>query len=178
MAKIVAKDEVSVLLSSSPDKSVSKLADDARLVQALTNVLNATLEIAEELPQTKGQLALTIAKKGHAVASVGSSVGSSSKNLEAANMVAGQTLKTIGLVKVAGMTPAKAATFITFAMAEKIALAAGLAEFDKCKTAVASLAATSGLAVLGSASGVGAVIGALAVASDAFNVYAQCYGEK
>ena len=163
------------LLKSNSEKKLSSLADDTALVASLTAVFNASLEIAEEFPQTKGELATAIAKKGLAVSGV-AATASGSKGLELANFAAGQTLKSIGLLKIAGMTPAKASMFITLTMAEKVVSAAGMAEIDKCKMAVATLALSTGAGafVCVGSLGIGCIAGAIAVAADAFNVYGQC----
>lgn len=164
-----------VLLKRSSQKNVSSLADDTALVSSLTAVLNASLEIAEEFPQTKGELATAIAKKGLAVSGV-AATASGSHGLELANFAAGQTLKSIGLLKIAGMTPAKAGVFMTLTMAEKVVSAASLAQLDKCKMAVATLALSTGAGafVCVGSLGVGCIAGAIAIAGDAFNVYGQC----
>ena len=174
----ISRAETMAVLQTSPDNKVSNLAKDAALVKALTDVFNATLEIAEEFPQTKGELATLVARKSVSV--IDFAAGSTgSKSLEYGSMAASQTLKTIGLLRVASLTPTKAAGYITLSVAEKIVLAAGLAEIDKCKMAITSLGLTMGSSTLvcaGSA-GIGCVAGAIAVAADAFNVYGQCHGD-
>lgn len=171
----VAASETCSLLQSCSNDSVARLAKDAELVTALTAVLNASLEIAAEFPETKGQLALAVAKKGLAVSHVGA-VTSQSRSLEMANLAAGQTLKSLGLVKVAGFTPAKASMYITLTMAEKVVSAAGVANLDKCRMAIASLALSTGAGgfVCVGSLGIACIAGAIAVAADAFNVYGQC----
>ena len=171
----VTKTQTRDLLKSNSDKKLSSLADDTALVASLTAVFNASLEIAEDFPQTKGELVTAIAKKGLAVSGV-AATASGSKGLELANFAAGQTLKSIGLLKVAGFTPAKASMFITLTMAEKVVSAAGIAEIEKCKMAVATLALSTGAGafVCVGSLGIGCIAGAIAVAADAFNVYGQC----
>lgn len=163
------------LLQAHPDGVVSNMAHDAELVTALTAVLNASLDIADEFPQTKTELATAIAKKSVAISGVAASAAGS-KNLELANFAASQTLKTIGLTKIAGMTPARASMFITLTMAEKVVSAAGLGQLDKCHMAIATFTVSAGagsFACVGTL-GIGCIAGALAVAADAFNLYAQC----
>lgn len=171
----VTKTQTRDLLKSNSDKNLSSLANDTALVASLTAVFNASLEIAEDFPKTKGELATAIAKKGLAVSGA-AATASGSKGLELANFAAGQTLKSIGLLKIAGLTPAKASMFITLTMAEKVVSAAGLAEIDKCKMAVATLALSTGAGafVCVGSLGIGCIAGAIAVAADAFNVYGQC----
>jgi len=163
------------LLQTNPNVAISSMARDAELVTALTAVLNVSLEIAEEFPRTKTELATALAKKSIALSSVAANA-SGSKNLELANFAASQTLKTIGLTKIVSMTPARATAFITLTMAEKVVSAAGLGQLDKCHMAVATLTVSGSagtVACIGSL-GIGCIAGALAVAADAFNWYAQC----
>ena len=63
----VTKSQTRDLLKSNPDKKLSSLANDTALIASLTAVFNASLEIAEEFPQSKAELAGAIAKKGLAV---------------------------------------------------------------------------------------------------------------
>jgi len=173
--------EVQLLLITSPDRNVSRLARDTALVKALTKVLNATLDIAKDSPKNGRDLALLAAKKAAAVSGVAEKA-TGSKELKAANFVAIQALKTVGLTKIAGMSPAKASIYISLVMAEKVVAAAGMGQFDKCKLALASLSATTGAGALACFStgaftlGIGCAVGAIAVAADAFDWYGQCYG--
>ena len=173
--------EVQLLLTTSPDRNVSRLARDTALVKALTKVLNATLDIAKDSPKNGRDLALLAAKKAAAVSGVAEKA-TGSKELKAANFVAIQALKTVGLTKIAGMSPAKASIYISLVMAEKVVAAAGMGQFDKCKLALASLSATTGAGALACFStgaftlGIGCAVGAIAVAADAFDWYGQCYG--
>lgn len=171
----ITSQQTRTLLQNSADHGVSRLANETELVVALTAVFNASLEIAENFPRTRGELAMATSKKLLAVSAVATK-GTSSTYLEASTFVAGQTLKTMGLVKIAGMTPARAATYITLTMAEKVVSAAGMAQISKCKMAIASLTLTTGAGafVCVGSLGIGCIAGAIAVAADAFNVHGQC----
>lgn len=172
--------EIAVLLKVCPDKKTSDFSKDTSLVKALTKVLNATLEIAKDQPKSGATLTMDMAETGLAMSSMVEKT-TESKNLKAANFVGTQTLKTIGLTKLVGMPPAKASIYLTLAMTEKVVSAAGLAGFSKCKMAIASLSATvgtGGMACFASGAftmGIGCVVGAIAIAADAFDAYDQCY---
>lgn len=175
--------EVCLLLEKCSDKKTSALSKDTALVKSLTKVLNASLDIAKDQPKDSASLAIALSKKGLAVSGV-AATATGSNELKAVNFAATQTLKTIGLTKLAGMTPSKASIYLTFTMAEKVVSVAGLAELDKCKVAIASLTATSGMGALTCFSsgaftmGIGCVAGAIAIAADAFDVYGVCYGQR
>jgi hypothetical protein len=172
--------EVCLLLETCPDKRTSGLSKDTALVKSLTKVLNATLDIAKDPPKDGTSLAMALSKKGLSMSGV-AATATGSKELKAANFVATQTLKTIGLTKLAGMTPAKASIFLTLTMAEKVVSAAGLGDFDKCKMAIASLSVTTGAGAMTCFAtgaftvGIGCVAGAIAIAADAFDAYGKCY---
>lgn len=178
----IAEAETKNMLRISNDPEVRALAHDTAIVKALTGVFTASLEIAEEFPRTKGDIFRALSKKTLSLSEVAEQA-SSSKGLQVANFMATQSLKTIGLTKLFGMTPGKAGAYLTLTMAEKVVSAAGLAEISKCKMAVASLATTTGSGALVCFStgaftlGIGCVAGIIAVAADAFNVYGQCHGD-
>lgn len=138
-----------------------------------TKYVNATLEMAAEPPRTRGQLALALAKKGMPVLGMAEEV-TDSVAFRATNFIGGQMMSSIGLAKVATMTPTRAGVFITLTLAEKVTGAAGFAQLDKCKVAIASLATTTGLTAVAAPTGIGAVVGAIAIAAEAFNVVGQC----
>jgi hypothetical protein len=174
--------DVRMLLVTSPDANASPMARDTALVKSLVKVFNASLEFAKAPPKGGGELTVALSKKAFALSGVAASA-TGSKELKVANMMATQTLKSIGLTKIAGMTPAKATAYITIVTAEKIVSAAGLGAIDKCRIAVASLAATTGAGALTCFAsgaftlGIGCVAGAIAVTADAFDVYGQCYAK-
>ena len=92
--------------------------------------------------------------------------------------VVSQVSKSVQMGKYLGMArPGKAVTLITLAAAEKIVMTAGFAGFDKCKAAVAQLALTSTVTVVTGWTGIGGVIGGIAILADAMNVYGACYAE-
>jgi len=165
--RAITESQVSDLLKKSDDEKVRDLSRDAGLVKALAKVFTTTLEIAPDA-FTSG-----MANKSLAISSL-TEVNSNSSGLWSANFVANQAMMTIGLAKAAGYSPARAATFISIAVAEKIVAAAGLAEMNKCKVALASLAVTTGLTVVSSPTGIGIFVGVVAVAADAFDAYGKC----
>ncbi len=171
----VTQDQTRTLLKNSADPKLSTLSNDTALVVSLTAVFNASLDIADSFPKTKSELAGALASKSLAMSGV-AATASGSRGLELANFGVGQTLKSIGLLKVAGMTPPRAAMFITLTMADKVVSAAGLGELNKCKMAIATLAVSTGAGafVCVGSMGIGCIAGAVAVAADAFNVYGQC----
>jgi hypothetical protein len=135
--------------------------------------VNATLEMAVEPPRTKSQLALALAKKGMPILGIAEEV-TDSVAFRATNFVGGQMMSSIGLAKVATMTPMRAGVFVTLTIAEKVTGAAGFAQLGNCKVAIASLATTAGLTAVAAPTGIGAVVGAIAIAAEAFNVVGQC----
>jgi hypothetical protein len=175
------------LLQNSPDEAVSDLAKDTLVVAALAKVLSAAIELAAQFSLPKGELFTNTAKTILAASAAKTVVATSrvvekatgSKGLAVANLLGVEVVKSIGLVKVAGMTPAKAAMYITATVAEKVVAAAKLGTFNKCKMAIASLALSTGTGTLGCVGSLGTVciIGAIAVAADAFDVIAQCHAE-
>ena len=164
--------------SSKP--KVSKLSQDIALVKDLTAILNASLDIAGEAPNSKSRLGLALANKALSVSNL-ASTATQSKNLEVANFAVGQTLKSLVFLKIVGMTPMRATVYMSLTMAEKVISVAGMGNIDKCKMAIASLTATSGMAgfvCIGTGTftlGIGCIAGALSIASEAFNVYGQCH---
>lgn len=158
------------LIKLSPNKAVSSLANETAVVKSVAKVITCTLKMTSDPPL------LAIANKTLAISGVAQKTGVGTDTLRNVNFMTSQTLKTIGLVKVAGMTPGKGVAYVSLTLAEKIVSAAGMAEFDKCKMAISSLAITTGMGALGCAgtAGIGCFAGAIAVAADAFDVYGQC----
>ena len=177
---LITESDTRLTLKMHPEPEVSELAENTSVVRDLTAVLNASLSIAEDFPQSKSQLGLAVANKALSMSTLAANTARSD-GLATANFAAAQTLKTIGLLKVANLTPAGASMFITLTMAEKVVSAAGMGNFDKCKMAIAALATTTGMSAFACAGtgvftlGIGCVAGGLAVAAEAFNVYGQCH---
>ena len=176
--------EVFLLLKSCPDTNTADLSKETALVKSLTKVLNVTLDIAQNQSKSGAAVGMNLLKKGHAISGV-VATATDSKELKAANFIGTQTLKTIGLKKLAGITsPAKASIYLTLVLSEKIVSAAGLAGFNKCKMAIASLSATTGTGAMACfasgafSMGISCVAGAIAIAADAFDVYGQCYDPR
>lgn len=166
------------LLRASSDKLVDSWQKGSPLIKSLTKVMNASLDVAADAQKdggiaSKQGMYLALAKKSSGMLGTNSKAAGGS-GLKAASFVTSQVVDTIGLVKIAGYTPAKAIAVITLTMAKKVVGAAGMAQLDKCKTANASLAVTTGLGVIGCSTSIGCVIGAISIAADAFDVYAQC----
>jgi hypothetical protein len=140
--------------------------------QGLKSV-NATLEMAADPPRNKAELATALAKKGLTLTGMAESV-TDHVAFRATNFIGGQMMSSLSLAKVATMTPQRAGVVITLTVAEKITGVAGFAQLDPCRVAIASLATTSGLTVAAAPTGIGAVVGAIAIAAEAFNVVGQC----
>ena len=171
----VTRGDVVHLLNS--NQSTKHWAKDIGLAVALAKALNATIELAKDGELSGGKLALGLAKKGMTVSKVAEKAGGG-QAVAAGNQVAGQVLKTISLTKLGSMTsPTKAAAVISITVAEKVVMAAGMGEFNKCRLALGQLALTTGATALTAATGVGAVVGSIAIASDLFNLYGQCYAD-
>lgn len=176
---VITEADVKATLKNNPRPEVAELAKNVALVKEVTAVLNASLTIAEDFPITKAQLSMYIAEKTLAISNV-AATANNSKGLTTANFAVGQTLKSLGLLKIAGMTPARASMMITLTMAEKVVSAAGMANFDKCRMAIAAMATTTGMAgftCFGTGvftGGISCMAGAVSIAAEAFNVYGQC----
>ncbi|MEW6639418.1 MAG: hypothetical protein AB1586_02865 [Pseudomonadota bacterium] len=169
----ISDEQVISMLKSTNNEATKSYAQDTALVKALAKVLNATLKMASD------PTPLAIANKTAAISGLAEKT-TGSNSLKAANFVTIQGLKTIGLIKIAGMSPAKASTYVTLVVADKIVAAAGLAQFKKCHVALASLTVTSGMGAFACAGtfGVGCLAGAVAIAADAFDAYGQCHQTK
>lgn len=176
----ITESQTRSLLLNSQDSSLKKLASNSGVVKSLANVLSASLEVCEAAKDGGPTgMALAMGEKFIATSEVASEA-TGSKLLEVSNFIASQGLKSMSLMKVANLSPGKAAATISITMAQKVVAAAGLAHIDDCKTAIASLAlsgAAAPVACVGTL-GVGCVAAAIAVAADSFNVYGQCVAEK
>lgn len=160
---VITDGEVRQLLAQSPDWRVQAMSREIKVIKSLTGVLNASVKLADA---AHDPLKLTLALSEKAVkVTEASASASGAPGLKAAAFVGTQAVKSVGLVKLAGMTPARTGASLTFAVADKVLTAASLADtrtFTQCQYAVASLAATSGLGVLSCAgsAGVACVAGA------------------
>ena len=171
--------DAQLLMKTSPDPKVSAFAHSTATVKALTAVLNATLEVAKEPPKGRLEVTAAVIKKGAALTGLGATA-TGSKTVEAASFMGGQLVRTVALRSILNapkLSPTKAAITITLSMAETVVGAAGLAEFDKCKMEITSLAVTTatGTFTCVGTLGWGCAIGALSIAAEAFDMYGQCY---
>jgi hypothetical protein len=174
----ISTTDTTQLLKTSPDPQVKSMAGDAGLVKSLTAVLNASLEMADSPPTNRVELATALGQK--AVAITGAAGGVSNSAALQATSFAGTTMvETMKLAKSA-TSPGKAAFYVTLATANKVLAAADLAQLDKCKVAIASLAVTSvtGAAACYGTLGIGCMAGALAVAADIVDMRNKCYGAE
>ena len=178
MSNTMNEADVVLLLESQKDRDVARLARDRAVVKGLVGIFNASLELATINPSRRIEVALGLANKGARMADLGAAATGSSK-LKAGAFVSSQMVNTIGLVKLAGFTPARATVYMGFAVAEKAIAAAGLtdqATFSKCQLAIASLATTTGLtlAVSGLSFGTAWIPGAVAISAELLNTYWEC----
>lgn len=175
---VVQTSDTVLLFQQSPDPKVREMGQDIALITDLTKVLNASLALAEEV-NTKGGLILALAQKGLATSEMAANASgaSSTSAVGIGNFIVGQGLKTASMAKLMSLTPGRAGAAALFVVVEKTVSAAGFAGLNKCRTAVASLVATTGMAAVTAPTGVGAAIGALAIASDLFAMYGACYAD-
>ena len=106
---------------------------------------------------------------------IGSAVNSEA--VKTGTFVTGQLLKSAEYFEVIKFTsPGKATAFVTLIMVEKVAMAAGMGNMNKCGVAAVSIGATVGLAGLTCAGtlGLGCLAGSLAVVAEVFNVIDVC----
>ena len=171
----ISKNDVQNYLVSQKDPKSREMASDFELVAALTKTVNASLAFAEA--KTPLEFLAVSAEKFSSVSDVADKAVQSD-GFKAGNFVVAQVSKSLQMGKYLSIaSPGKALTLITLASAEKIVMTAGYAGFNKCKAAVAQLAITSTVTVVTGWTGIGGVIGGIAILSDAMNVYGACYAE-
>lgn len=167
--------DVQGYLATQKDPKARGMASDFELVAALTKTINASLAFAEA--KSPLEFLAVGAEKFSSVSDIADKTVNSD-GFKAGNFVVSQVSKSVQMGKYLGMaSPGKAVTLITLAAAEKIVMTAGFAGFDKCKAAVAQLALTSTVTVVTGWTGIGGVIGGIAILADAMNVYGACYAE-
>lgn len=167
----ITNGETMTFLTESSDPAHKKMASDIAMVTSLTKIFNTSLSLVEEGNKSPAMFALALTEKGLATSEM-AQTATGSKNLQAANFVLGQALKSASMIRLASLSsPGRMGAGAVVIVAEKIVMAAGFAEFNRCGVAVASLAATIAGGVVTGASGVGLVIAAIAITSDAFTLY-------
>lgn len=172
--------DVTTYLLADPKPEVNAMAHDVALVAALVKTINASLDFATA--KSPLDFALRGTKKVASISKI-AETASGSQALKAGNFMVGEATKTMSLIGVAAkassglMSPARASGAITVAVAEKIVMAAGLGGFNKCRTALAQMSLTTAATAIAAPTGVGAVVGGLAMLADAMNVYGACYAD-
>jgi hypothetical protein len=179
----IRETDIHAVMQQSKDPKVSSMASLPATVAAVTRVLNVTLELAAEAPQSKADVAAFAVNKTLAVMDVAALNKPPNKTVKAAGLVVQVGMATAGMAKIAGAarSPSQVLLVATFATAQKVVLAAGHGEVDRCRIAVMSLAANGGMSAFvcltagAGTVGVACLVGALGVAADAFSVYDACY---
>jgi hypothetical protein len=174
----VTEKDVTFVLANADSKDLRDGAKDAALVTSLVKVLNATLDFADEGKMNGGAFALALANKTMATSET-MKEATDSRALEIGNQVVGQGLKTVSMASAMSKlsSPGSAVAYAGFATMEKVLMAGGMAGFNKCRTAVLQLSATTAMTGIAAPTGVGAVVGAIAIAADLYNVYGACYAD-
>lgn len=171
--------DVSNALAASSDPKVRSYAREAEIVQGVWNILNVSIDLmgAEHGRITPGMVGKFAAKKVLATTNVVNGQ-LDSQGVRAATFVAGTFITSVemGMEAVKYTSAAKAGVFMTLKTAEKVVGAAGLANLDKCKLALASLTVSAGTGVFTCVATGGALcmLGAASFALEAWNAHEQC----
>jgi hypothetical protein len=178
MQRSITDPDVIALLEAQPNREVAGLARDRDVVKALAGIFNATLELVNVNPARPSEAFLGLAARGAKMADAGAAAAGS-RNLKLGAFVGTQMVNSLGLIKLAGHTPARAAVFMSFAVAEKGMAMAGLMDqrtFSRCQMAIGSLSVTTGLTVAASwgTAGIALLPGILAVSAELVNTYVEC----
>lgn len=174
--------DISNSLAASPDPRAVALARDAETVKGVWAILLASTDLITDSIEGKGKISGALVtkaftKKALATADV-ANLQMSSQGVKAMTFVGSTFIGTVemGVEALRYTSAAKAGTFITLKVAEKVVSAAGFADLDKCKVALAGLTVNAGLAVMTCVGTGGAlcILGAASFALEAFNAHSQC----
>jgi hypothetical protein len=174
--------DVSNVLASSSDPRVRSYAREAEVVQGVWNILNVSTDLMGDAADnggsiTGGSVGKFAVKKVLAVVNVGNT-SANNQGVRAATFVAGSMISTVetGLEVMKYTSAAKVGVFITLKTAEKVVGAAGLADVDKCKLALASMSVSAGTSIFTCVATGGALcmLGAASFALEAWNAHEQC----
>ncbi|NJL99052.1 MAG: hypothetical protein HC924_09670 [Synechococcaceae cyanobacterium SM2_3_2] len=170
----LSESETRQILLNTHNPQAIEVANSPKLLKALTGVLVESMKVAEQI--RNNQSIKPTANQALALSNV-YAAQSNSQAAQLANFAASQSLKTLGMSSIFGMTPSKAYAFVSITMAEKVVSAAGLAPFGKCPLAIAALATSTGAGAFGclGTAGLGCFAAGVAVALDSYNVYQQCH---
>lgn len=179
----IRETDVQAMLQKSKDPQVKDMASLPATVAAATRVLNVTLELMADAPRSGAGVAGFAVQKAVAISDVATLSKPAGPLVKGAGLVAQTGLISTGLIKLANgvKTPNQLLIGVTLATAQKVVLAAGFGEVDRCRLAFASLVANGGMGLLvcttAGAPTVGAacLVGAVTTAADLFSVYDACY---
>lgn len=182
MAANFTKADVSNALAASNDPKVRYFAREAEVINGVWKILDVTIGIIGDVNDDggrvgKGAMFKFAAKKVTTVADA-ANLQVNSQGVKIATFMGGVFISSaeMGMEAAKNGSPAKLAAFVTLKTAEKIVSAAGLADVDKCKLALASLAVNAGGGVLTCVATGGALcmLGAASFAIEAWNTHEQC----
>ena len=189
-AQPLAAPDVVALLKASPNRDAAALASNGELVKAMVALSTSTLKFA--CAAADGDVvsaSVALLEKGTALSdSVAAGSRRYAKTSKVVTMVSSNFVETIGLAEIAAkasmatprVTPAGAAIFVSAMTAKKLLMMAGITDqklLSQCQLALLSMSATAATTAISAPTGVGLVVGSLALMAEVVNAGMQCSAE-
>lgn len=174
--------DIKMALAESDDPKVVSYSNESEVVLGVWNILLVSVDLMADAKEGKGSLGgqsigKFAVKKVISIANV-ANINANNQGVRVATFVGGTLLTSVemGVESLKYTSAAKAGIFITLKSAEKVLGAAGLANLDKCKLALASLTLSAGTSTFTCVATGGAlcILGAASFALEAWNAHEQC----